>query len=147
MVRESAEILQETEKDEQNSVPVCYYNMERRKEETIISCQGDLVTICNVLADYGDMLNEYLEAEKGRMDFCSVFGYERMRDRCRSISEKLQQKIGYDRQAAIEKCRQKQKKAPKADQGIGEDALVLMARRNAAAKQKAEEAKLQENKK
>ena len=147
MVRESAEILQETEKDEQNSVPVRYYNMERRKEETIISCQGDLVTICNVLADYGDMLNEYLEAEKGRMDFCSVFGYERMRDRCRIISEKLQQKIGYDRQAAIEKCRQKQKKAPKADQGIGEDALVLMARRNAAAKQKAEEAKLQENKK
>ncbi len=147
MVRESAEILQETEKDEQNSVPVRYYNMERRKEETIISCQGDLVTICNVLADYGDMLNEYLEAEKGRMDFCSVFGYERMRDRCRSISEKLQQKISYDRQAAIEKCRQKQKKAPKADQGIGEDALVLMARRNAAAKQKAEEAKLQENKK
>ena len=145
MVRESAEILQETEKDEQ--VPVRYYNMERRKEETIISCQGDLVTICNVLADYGDMLNEYLEAEKGRMDFYSVFGYERMRDRCRSISEKLQQKIGYDRQAAIEKCRQKQKKAPKADQGIGEDALVLMARRNAAAKQKAEEAKLQENKK
>lgn len=147
MVRESAEILQETEKDEQNSVPVRYYNMERRKEETIISCQGDLVTICNVLADYGDMLNEYLEAEKGRMDFCSVFGYERMRDRCRSISEKLQQKIGYDRQAAIEKCRKKQKKASKADQGIGEDALVLMARRNAAAKQKAEEAKLQENKK
>lgn len=147
MVRESAEILQETEKDEQTSVPVRYYNMERRKEETIISCQGDLVTICNVLADYGDMLNEYLEAEKGRMDFCSVFGYERMRDRCRSISEKLQQKIGYDRQAAIEKCRKKQKKASKADQGIGEDALVLMARRNAAAKQKAEEAKLQENKK
>lgn len=147
MVRESAEILQETEKDEQNSVPVRYYNMERGKEETIISCQGDLVTICNVLADYGDMLNEYLEAEKDRMDFCSVFGYERMRDRCRSISEKLQQKIGYDRQAAIEKCRQKQKKALKADQGIGEDALVLMARHNAAAKQKAEEAKLQENKK
>lgn len=147
MVRESAEILQETEKDEQNSVPVRYYNIECGKEETIISCQGDLVTICNVLADYGDILNEYLEAEKDQMDFCSVFGYEHMRDRCRSISEKLQQKIGYDRQAAIEKCRQKQKKAPKADQGIGEDALVLMARRNAAAKQKAEEAKLQENKK
>ena len=70
-----------------------------------------------------------------------------MRDRCRSISGRLQQKIGYDRQAAIEKCRQKQKKAPKADQGIGEDALVLMARRNAAAKQKAEAAKTQETKK
>lgn len=45
---------------------------ERRKEEIIISCQGDLATICNVLADYGDMLSEYLEAEKDRMDFCII---------------------------------------------------------------------------
>ena len=147
MVRESAEILQETIEDEQNLVPVRYYNVERGREETIISCQGDLITICNALADYGDMLNDYLEAEKEHMDFCSALGYERMRDRCRSISGRLQQKIGYDRQAAIEKCRQKQKKAPKADQGIGEDALVLMARRTAAAKQKAEAAKTQETKK
>ena len=115
MVRESAEILKETMEDEQNLVPVRYYNVERSKEETILSCQGDLIIVCNALADYVDMLNEYLEGEKERLDFCSVFAYERMRDRCRSISEKLQIKIGYDRQAAIEKCRQKQKKSPKPD--------------------------------
>ena len=37
MVRESAEILQETIEDEQNLVPVRYYNVERGREENIIS--------------------------------------------------------------------------------------------------------------
>lgn len=43
MVRESAEILQEMIEDEQNLVPLRYYNVERGKEETIISCHGDLM--------------------------------------------------------------------------------------------------------
>ena len=45
----------------------------------------------------------------------------------RKITEDLQKKTGYDRVAAIEKCRRKAGRKPKADAGIGEDALVLYA--------------------
>ena len=63
--------------------------------------------------------------------------YERMRDRCRKITAGLQEKIGYDRDAAIEKCRKRAARTPKADAGIGEDALVLSARRRAGVQQNA----------
>ena len=43
-------------------------------------------------------------------------------------------KICYDRAAAIEKCRKRAGRKPKADVGIGEDALVLSAKRRAQQK-------------
>ena len=116
--------------------PIHYYDVDRMQEKTIESCQGDLTVICNVLADYADMLDEFLndEKERERLGFCAVMQYERMRDRCRKITADLQEKICYDRDAAIEKCRRKAGRKPKADTGIGEDALVLSARRRAQQK-------------
>lgn len=118
------------------AVPIHYYDVDRMQEKTIESCQGDLTVICNVLADYADMLDEFLndEKERERLGFCAVMQYERMRDRCRKITADLQEKICYDRDAAIEKCRRKAGRKPKADTGIGEDALVLSARRRAQQK-------------
>ena len=133
MVEDSAKILEDVADDERRCVPICYYSMTHSREETITSCEGDLIVICNVLADYADLLDEFLkdEKERERLGFCTVMQYERMRDRCQKITGSLQEKTGYDREAAIEKCRRRAGRKPRADAGIGEDALVLSARRRA----------------
>jgi len=136
MVKDSVEIMEQGACSGMAAVPIHYYDVDRMQEKTIESCQGDLTVICNVLADYADMLDEFLndEKERERLGFCAVMQYDRMRDRCRKITEDLQKKTGYDRVAAIEKCRRKAGRKPKADAGIGEDALVLSARRRAQQK-------------
>lgn len=134
MVVDSVEILEDVIKDELRRVAIRYYSVTHSREETITSCEGDLIVICNVLADYADLLDEFLKNDRERLGFCAVMQYERMRDRCRKITEDLQKKTGYDRIAAIEKCRRKAGRKPKADAGIGEDALVLSARRRAQQK-------------
>ena len=148
MVNDSAYILDDVTKDERYRWPIRYYNMTRNREEIITSCEGDLIVICNVLADYADLLDEFLkdEKERERLGFCAVMQYERMRDRCRKITGELQKKTGYDRDAAIEKCRRRAGRKPKADAGIGEDALVLSARRRAGEQQKTEQQPVAENK-
>lgn len=136
MVKDSVEIMEQGACSGMAAVPIHYYDVDRMQEKTIESCQGDLTVICNVLADYADLLDEFLndEKERERLGFCAVMQYERMRDRCRKITAGLQEKTGYDRDAAIEKCRRKAGRKPKADTGIGEDALVLSARRRAQQK-------------
>lgn len=143
MVKDSVEIMEQGACSGMAAVPIHYYDVDRMQEKTIESCQGDLTVICNVLADYADLLDEFLndEKERERLGFCAVMQYERMRDRCRKITADLQEKICYDRAAAIEKCRKRAGRKPKADTGIGEDALVLSARRRAGAQQPAEENK------
>lgn len=134
MVKDSMEIMEQGMCAGTTAVPIHYYDVDRMQERTIESCQGDLTVICNVLADYADMLDELLQTDRERLGFCGALQYERMRDRCRKITEDLQKKTGYDRVAAIEKCRRKAGRKPKADAGIGEDALVLSARRRAQQK-------------
>ncbi len=107
MVVDSVEILEDVIKDELRRVAIRYYSVTHSREETITSCEGDLIVICNVLADYADLLDEFLKNDRERLGFCAVMQYERMRDRCRKITEDLQKKTGYDRVAAIEKCRRK----------------------------------------
>ena len=139
MVNDSVEIAEDVAEDERGRVHIRYYSVTHSRQETITSCEGDLIVMCNALADYADMLDEFLQTDRERLGFCGALQYERMRDRCRKISAKLQEKTGYDRDAAIEKCRKRAGRNPKADAGIGEDALVLSARRRAGAQQKAEQ--------
>lgn len=139
MVRDSVQILEEVTEDELYRVPVRYYHVDRGQEQTIESCQGDLITICNALFDYADMLNDYLISDSNKLNHCGIIRYETMRDKCWSISKKLQAKIGYDRDAAIEKCRKKALRNSTSDLGVGEDALILSARKAAAEKAKADE--------
>lgn len=149
MVNDSVYLLDDVIEDERYRLPIRYYNMTRSREETITSCEGDLIVICNVLADYADLLDEFLndEKERERLGFCTIMQYERMRDRCRKITGSLQEKTGYDRNAAIEKCRRRAGRKPKADAGIGEDALVLSARRRAGEQQKTGQQPATESKK
>lgn len=118
MVGDSAEILEDILDDERHRVSIRYYSMTHGREETIASCEGDLIVICNVLADYADLLDEFLkdEKERERLGFCTVMQYERMRDRCRKITNGLQEKTGYDRDAAIEKCRRRAGEQQKTEQ-------------------------------
>ena len=76
MVRETVEITGEVIQDEEAGVPVRYYHLERGKFDCVQSCQGDLVVICNALADYAGLLSEYLEEEGGQMDACGRIQYE-----------------------------------------------------------------------
>ena len=147
MVGDSAEILEDILDDERHRVSIRYYSMTHGREETIASCEGDLIVICNVLADYADLLDEFLQTERERLGFCAVMQYECMRDRCQKITKSLQEKTGYDREAAIEKCRRRAGRKPKADAGIGEDALVLSARRRAGEQHKTEQQPATESKK
>ena len=137
MIKDSVEIMEQGACSGTAAVPIHYYDVDRMQEKTIESCQGDLTVICNVLADYADMLDELLQTDRERLGLCGALQYERMRDRCRKITADLQEKICYDRAAAIEKCRKRAGRKPKADDGIGEDALVLSARRRAGVQQKA----------
>ena len=139
MVKDSVDIAEDVAADECGRVPIRYYSVTHSREETITSCEGDLIVICNVLADYADLLDEFLQTDRESLGFCGALQYERMRDRCRKITAGLQEKTGYDRDAAIEKCRKRAGRNLKADAGIGEDALVLSARRRAGAQQKAEQ--------
>ena len=149
MVMDSEEILEDVIEDELRRVAIRYYSVTHSQEETITSCEGDLIVICNVLADYADLLDEFLkdEKERERLGFCAVMQYECMRDRCQKITKSLQEKTGYDREAAIEKCRRRAGRKPKADAGIGEDALVLSARRRAGEQHKTEQQPATESKK
>lgn len=140
MVKDSMEIMEQGGCNGTAAVPIHYYDVDRMQERTIESCQGDLTVICNVLADYADMLDELLQADRERLGFCGALQYGHLRDRCRKITMELQEKICYDRAAAIEKCRRRAKKSRKADDGIGEDALVLAARRRGAAQEAAQQA-------
>ena len=139
MVEDSVKILEDATADEHGHVKIRYYSMERRRDEVITACEGDLIVICNVLADYAELLDEFLRTDRERLGLCGAMQYERMRDRCRKITASLQEKTGYDREAALEKCRRKAVRKPKADAGIGEDALVIAARRRTEAKQDTEQ--------
>lgn len=138
MVKDSVKIMGQGICSGTAAVPIHYFDVDRMQERIIESCQGDLIVICNVLADYADMLDEFLQTDRERLGFCGAFQYEHMRDRCRKITGELQEKICYDRAAAIEKCRKKAERKSKAEDGIGEDALVLSVRRRARAQQKVE---------
>lgn len=126
MVREAVEITGEVVQDETAGVPVRYYHLERNKFDCVQSCQGDLIVICNALTDYAGLLSEYLKEEGGRMDACGRMQYELHIRRCLKIGKLISEQIGYDREAAIEKCRKKNRRK---EEDAGEDAMVLAVRR------------------
>lgn len=118
MVRETVEITGEVIQDEAAGVPVRYYHLERNKFDCVQSCQGDLIVICNALADYAGLLSEYLKEEGEHMNACGRIQYELHIRRCLKIEKLISEQIGYDREAAIEKCR---KKNHSKEEDVGED--------------------------
>ena len=125
MIRDSVEITEDIACDERNKVLVRYYSTKHKKYEEVQSCEGDLIIICNVLADYAQLLSGYLNLESGSLTPCKQYQYEYHKDRCLKIQKYLEEQTGYSRQEAMERCR-KQKKY---ERDIGEDALILSARK------------------
>lgn len=84
--------------------------------------KGDLYVICNVLYDYVDLLR--VASESQELEIGKEL-YKLHADRCEKIRHKIEHKLGYCVEKTIKKC--KKKKDESGD--VGEDALVLAARK------------------
>ncbi len=110
---------------EANDVEIQYYNL---KGETPIlhMCPGDLYVICNVLHDYVSLLKEFMECVEEEKEYTHAFyGYHATR--CKKIQEKIEVALSYSTEEAIRKCRKKRKR----EDDVGEDALVIIAKKRA----------------
>lgn len=127
----SAEVTNWVEQDEQENIPLLFYNLKSSCYQGIHTCEGDMIVICNAMADYADLMMEFIR-QSDYEGYQNAF-YEYHAERCRKISLKLQEQIGYDRLAAIERCRKKKKYYDQRAEGdqddVGEEALVLMVKR------------------
>ena len=94
-------------------------------QQTIVTCWGDLRVMCDVLADYGGILDRAIE-EQPEMEPYKTEMYRIHAARCRKIAAKYGEAIGYDREAALEKCR---KMMDKPDDDVGEEAMALLVKR------------------
>lgn len=130
----SADVTEQIEQAERGNIPIRFYNMKAGCYQGIHSCEGDVIVICNAMADYADLLMEYIR-QSDYEGYQKAF-YEIHAERCRKISLKLQEQIGYDRDAAIEKCRAKRKYYGQGSEDdnndVGEDAMVLAVRKSRA---------------
>lgn len=130
----SADVTEQIEQAERGNIPIRFYNLKASCYQGIHSCEGDVIVICNAMADYADLLMEYI-SQSDYEGYQKAF-YEIHAERCRKISLKLQEQIGYDRDAAIEKCRAKRKYYGQGSEDdnndVGEDAIVLTVRKSRA---------------
>ncbi len=95
----------------------------------IVSCSyGDVVLIICMLRDYVKMLDDI------RDDILWKVYY---RDKFIKMADRLSEQIGYDYDAAVEKCRKKQEKLESSND-IGEDAMALAVKYSGGKKKKTE---------
>lgn len=86
----------------------------------VVSCSyGDIVLIICMLHDYVKMLDEV------RNDDIQWKAY--YRNKFATMADRLAERIGYDYDLAVEKCRKKREKQER-NSDIGEDAMVLAVR-------------------
>ena len=99
-----------------------YMDTRGMDERLIKTCPGELKIIIDVLADYYDIVSKKVI----EMDGYAKAAWEYQLQRIKEIQAKLENLIGYIRDKQLEICR---KKKPKMDDDIGEDALVLAAKK------------------
>lgn len=102
---------------------ISFIEMKALSEQNIKSCWGDLFVICNALDDYASQIDKYVKDNE--LVGMTEFNYTYHADRCRKISDKIADQIGYDKVKTLEKCKKKQV----SDSDIGEEALVLSVKR------------------
>lgn len=91
-------------------------------DREIKTCYGDIYKIINALMDYARLLD--LVCDEWHLQGYHRAYYEYHAEKLRAIAKKYQEAIGYDYDAAVEKCKNKKKRGPK-DDSIGGDALEL----------------------
>lgn len=122
-----------------NTVDVEYYDLKGQELHFKI-CPGDLQIVCNVLYDYCNMLSEMLANPPDGVDENTIqlwrarYGY--YLERIQKIRGKIKTGIGYSTEKTIEKCN---KRKPKKDDDIGEDALVMAMKTRLSGKSKKED--------
>jgi len=104
-----------------------YFDEYEHAEKEIRTCYGDIYVICNALMDYANLLEGVIE-EWALTGFHAA-NYELHAARCRKISKKYADAIGYDYEKAMEKC-QKRRSRRDDDDDVGQDALTALARRS-----------------
>lgn len=98
----------------------------------VVSCSyGDVVLIICMLRDYVKMLDEI------RDDILWKVYY---REKFIKMADRLSEQIGYDYDAAVEKCRKKQERLERASGDVGEDAMALAVKYGGGKKKKADKA-------
>jgi hypothetical protein len=102
-----------------------YFDMRKHEEKKISTCPGDIYVICNALMDYANLLEGVIE-EWELTGFHATY-YELHAARCRKISKKYADAIGYNYEKAMAKC---QKRRSKRNDDFGQDALVAFARKS-----------------
>ncbi len=110
----------------EDEVSIEYLNMSTFKDATIRSCYGDLFIICNALDDYASQIDKF--RIENDLEGLAEANYLYHADRCKKISNKIADQIGYDKIKTLEKCRKKYQKEDTSD--IGEDALVLAIKKD-----------------
>lgn len=96
----------------------------------VVSCSyGDVVLIICMLRDYVKMLDEI------RDDILWKVYY---REKFIKMADRLSEQIGYDYDAAVEKCRKKQERLERASGDVGEDAMALAVKYGGGKKKKAD---------
>lgn len=122
MTAGTLEMSMDIKNQEEAGVRIEYYTLDGRHPE-IYMCPGDLHIICNVMHDYAALLESLVPEKEGYEQAI----YEYHAGRCKKIQQKIEESMNYNVEQAIEKCRKK--KGKEKDDDIGEDALVLAARR------------------
>lgn len=107
------------------SIAIHYYDTKNCGKKDMQACQGDLFLIVNALMDYADILEEFTKQKAEILNAWQEAVIPFHAQRCRKVAKKIEEAIGYDREAAIKKCQKKQKK----EDDIGEEALVMTIKR------------------
>lgn len=91
----------------------------------VVSCSyGDIVLIICMLHDYVKVLDEIRDDIQWKAYYRNKFV---------TMADRLAEQIEYDYDAAVEKCRKKQKKEER-DSDIGEETMALMVKRGGSKK-------------
>lgn len=108
------------------------------QNHTIKTCYGDIVKIVNALRDYSRMLEMSCDEWDLAGLHQAVFEYHAQK--LREIADKFQEGIGYDYDAAVEKCMKKAARKAKEDEPGGEAMEMMLLKGKRAAEAKARKA-------
>ncbi len=115
-------------------IALCVFDIHGDRE--IKTCYGDVCKIVDALRDYSRLLE--MVCDTWDLQGFHHAKYEFYADKLREIADKFQAGIGYDYDAAVERCRKKQGKKQR-NEDVGGEALAmgfLKSRQTAEAKAK-----------
>lgn len=91
-------------------------------DHEIRACYGDIYKIVNALRDYSQLLT--MVCSTWDLQGFHQATYEYHAEKLREVADKFQTGIGYDYDAAVEKCRKRKEKKQR-DEDAGGEALAL----------------------